>query len=108
MTDLIMRKMEMLALGQSDSAPITRLGEHPPCFDSLESYRCWLDACDNADATGVPLPKRRHFPKEPNYCRECSREHRNEMRQQGRCLFPSTRFVEEGEGEETELVGEEP
>lgn len=107
MADLIMRKLEMIAAGDTER-PITRGREHPPCFDSREAYEEWLDACEAAAATGVPLPPRKSFPAEPNYCRECSRSHRNQMRNAGRCLFPKTRFVEEGEGIDAELVGEEP
>ena len=104
MTDLVMRKLEMIAAGREGEA-ITRSGEHPPCFESLHEYRAWLEACEFAASTGVPLPDRASWPGEPNYCRECSHEHRNAMRNAGRCLFPGTIFVVEGEGEDAEEVG---
>lgn len=104
---LIERKLELLMLDKSRMEPITRPGEHPPCFDSQRAYEDWLEACDQAAKTGVPLPTRKTWPGEPNYCRECSPEHRNQMRKEGRCLFPSTIFVEDGEGEDSEIVGDE-
>lgn len=107
MDDLVMRKLEMIANGQ-EGEPITRPGEHPPCFESTSEYQAWLDACDFADKTGVSLPVRVRWPGEPNYCYECSRGHRNSMRSSGRCLFPGTIFVIEGEGEDAEEVGIEP
>jgi len=106
MADLIARKLQMIIDGcQFD--PITQPGEFPPCFESLEQYHGWLDQKDEAAQIGVPIPDREEWPAEPNYCRDCSREHRNRMRNAARCLFPSTVFVEEGDGEDAEEVGVE-
>ena len=96
----------MLAEGESNK-PITRDGEYPPCFHSLRSYQDWKEACQHAEGTGVSLTTRKTFPTEPNYCQECSPEHRNQMRKEGRCLFPNTIFISDGEGEDEELIGVE-
>ena len=100
---LIMRKMELIVESNPEVAKITGPGEHPPCFESLEQYHKWLEAVD--PELGSPPPLRKDWPKEPNYCRDCNAAGRNEMRKQGRCLFPSTVFIEVGEGDDIEVVG---
>ncbi len=98
-----MVKLQLMVLGQSRQKCITGPGEHPPCFESTNQYGKWLKAAEKMD--GSPPPSRRDWPKEPNYCRDCLPEHRNKMRNVGKCLFPSTIFIEVGEKEEKELVG---
>jgi hypothetical protein len=92
---------------RQEHEPITRpdAGEHPPCFGSVDEYEAWLAAASKE--TGHPPPARRQWPGEPNYCRDCTSLFRNLMRQDGRCLFPRTRFEIFGEGEDEEVVGVE-
>lgn len=106
MRELIQRKLLLISQGR-EGEPITQPGEHPPCFETTSDYEAWLDACEFAEKTGVPLPDRAIWSGEPNYCHECSNSHRNRMRNEGRCLFPYTIFVEEGKGEDMELIGVE-
>ena len=103
---LVMRKLQMIVEGTEKSEPITVGGNrniYPPCFESSMQYRAWLEAADLD--TGSQPPVRKDFPLEPNYCRDCSREGRNEMRPTGRCLFPDTRFITVGTGDDEEVVG---
>ncbi len=102
MTDLIIRKMELIATGCT-SARITSPSEKPPCFENLGQWKAWLAAVE--PETGSPPPKRNDWPNEPNYCRDCTRERRNEMRYINRCLFPNTVFIEVGEKDDKETVG---
>lgn len=99
---LVMRKLELIVDGKEDQ-PITREGEHPPCFQSTEQYNAWIDASD--PELGACPPPRNEWPAEPNYCRDCTKEGRNEMRDMGRCLFPRTRFITVGTGDDSEVVG---
>ena len=103
MRDLMMVKLELIVRGQQKQKRITGPGEHPPCFESQEQYEQWKKAA--AEVEGAQPPVRKDWPKEPNYCRDCTRAHRNEMRQLNKCLFPNTTFVEVGEGDERETVG---
>lgn len=103
MRDLIMVKLGLIIAGKQKSKPITGLSEHPPCFESKAQYDGWLHAAEKTD--GAPPPVRKDWPMEPNYCRDCLPCHRNKMRHAGKCLFPSTIFVEVGEKEEKEIVG---
>lgn len=99
-----MRKMELIVEGREKSEPITAgTGLYPPCFESKRQYDDWLNAAD--PELGSQPPARRDWPKEPNYCRDCTREHRNEMRTAGRCLFPDTVFIEVGDEDDVEIVG---
>lgn len=101
--DLILRKMMMIVASEKGQ-PITREGEHPPCFESLAQWRTWLEAVD--PEMGSPPPPRRGWPGEPNYCRDCTREHKQRMCAEFRCLFPSTKFIEVGESpDDKETVG---
>lgn len=101
--DLIMVKMELIARGEQKQKRITGPGEHPPCFESQRQYEAWREAAFKMD--GAPPPSRKDWPKEPNYCRDCTAAGRNQMRSEGKCLFPSTVFVEVGEGVDKEIVG---
>lgn len=101
--DLMMVKLELIVGDKSKEKRITAPGEHPPCFDDLTQYNHWKRAAERTD--GSPPPVRRDWPKEPNYCRDCTAEYRNKMRNENRCLFPSTIFVEVGEKDEIEMVG---
>lgn len=100
---LIMRKMELIVEGGERAEAITTEGTYPPCFESMLQYRAWLEAAD--PELGSQPPARKDWPKEPNYCRDCTREHRNEMRTAGRCLFPDTVFIEIGENDDVETIG---
>lgn len=101
--DLMMVKLELIVAGKAKEKRITGPGEYPPCFESLLQYTNWKKAAEKMD--GAPPPVRRDWPKEPNYCRDCTAGYRNKMRNEGRCLFPSTIFVEVGEKDEKEIVG---
>ena len=101
--DLMMVKLELIVRNQSKSKRITGPGEYPPCFASLAQYESWKKAAEKMD--GAPPPVRRDWPKEPNYCRDCTAKYRNAMRSKNRCLFPSTIFVDVGEKDEKETVG---
>ena len=102
MSDMIQRKLEMISLGMQNE-PICWGKMYPPCFESLEQYRGWMDASD--PELGSKPPPRTDWPGEPNYCRDCSPRLHREMRKQNRCLFPSTTFITSGEGEDEELIG---
>ena len=102
----IMRKLELIVEGKNKTAAITSPRLPPPCFESRSQYENWLDAVD--PEMGSQPPARRDWPKEPNYCRDCNNGARNELRNEGRCLFPSTVFITVGEGEDEELVGTAP
>ncbi len=104
--DLMLVKLLLLAEDQAKEKRITGPGEYPPCFESLLQYHNWQDAAEKVE--GAPPPVRRDWPKEPNYCRDCTAGYRNRMRDEGRCLFPSTIFVEVGEKDELETVGTAP
>ena len=103
MRDLIMVKLELMAQGLRKSKRITGPREHAPCFESNYQYEQWREAAFRMD--GAPPPVRKDWPKEPNYCRDCCPAGRNEMRKAGKCLFPSTIFIEVGDGEDKETVG---
>jgi hypothetical protein len=98
-----MVKLELMAQGLQKEKRITGPGEHPPCFTGNAQYEAWREAAFRMD--GAPPPVRKDWPKEPNYCRDCSPEGRNKMRKAGKCLFPSTVFIEVGAGEDREVVG---
>jgi hypothetical protein len=101
---LILRKLEMMVEGREKTEAIT-VGNrmYPPCFESRRQYNAWLESAD--PDTGSQPPMRKDFPYEPNYCRDCNHEGRNQMRLAGRCLFPSTVFVTVGSGDDEEIVG---
>ncbi|KKN76172.1 hypothetical protein LCGC14_0373670 [marine sediment metagenome] len=104
--DLMMAKLELIAAGSSKEKRITGPGEYPPCYNNLFQYMQWQQAAQKLE--GAPPPVRKDWPKEPNYCRDCTAGYRNRMRDEGRCLFPSTIFVEVGEKDELETVGTSP
>lgn len=101
--DLMMVKLQLIVADQSRTKRITGPGEYPPCYKSLQQYESWKRAAEKTD--GAPPPVRKDWPKEPNYCRDCTAPYRNKMRNQNRCLFPRTIFVDVGEGDEKERVG---
>lgn len=101
---LILRKLELIVEGREKREAITvGAREYPPCFESLMQYRAWLEAAD--PDIGSQPPSRRDWPLEPNYCRDCNPDWRNEMRNTGRCLFPDTVFIEVGDDDDAEIVG---
>lgn len=101
--DLMMVKLELIVSNSSKEKRITGLNEHPPCFNDVTQYQHWQDAAEKLE--GAPPPVRKDWPKEPNYCRDCTAGYRNRMRDENRCLFPSTVFVSVGEKDELEIVG---
>lgn len=101
--DLMMVKLDLIVRGLNKYKRITGPGEHPPCYKSQYQFDQWVKAAEKMD--GAPPPVRKDWPREPNYCRDCSQSYRNRMRIENRCLFPDTVFVEIGEGEEKEIVG---
>lgn len=105
MNPVIMRKLELIVEGKRKDMWITGgvTGMYPPCFESMRQYHDWIDAAD--PELGSQPPARKDWPHEPNYCRDCTAEHRNEMRQAGLCLFPETVFIVVGEGVDEEMVG---
>lgn len=100
--DLLNRKLKMI-LESKQRFAITRQGAYPPCFDGLEQYESWLSSSD--PEMGSKPPPRTGWPGEPNYCRDCNPEYHKKMRRQKRCLFPSTKFVVSGKGEDEEVIG---
>ena len=102
MSDAIQKKLDMIVMGRQNLA-ITNWKLFPPCFESAEQYEKWIDASD--PETGAKPPPRTDWPGEPNYCRDCDPEYHKEMRKQDRCLFPDTRFVLSGDGDDEELIG---
>lgn len=101
---LILRKLNLIIEGGEKTEAITvGINAYPPCFESRRQYEAWLSAAD--PETGSQPPSRRDWPKEPNYCRDCNAQGRNEMRLAGRCLFPDTVFIEVGEDLDVETVG---
>lgn len=103
---LIERKLELIVTGSQKAVITADKTAYPPCFEGRIQYEAWLDASD--PETGSKPPPRRDWPNEPNYCRDCSPEGRNEMRKAGRCLFPDTIFITVGSGEDEEVVGISP
>lgn len=100
----ILRKLELIVEGrEKDEAITVDTKVYPPCFESQQQYEAWLDAAD--PELGSQPPARKDWPLEPNYCRDCNRCARNQMRLDGRCLFPDTVFITVGEGEDEETVG---
>lgn len=101
---LQLRASMILAAGSEEAEQITSLAEPPPCFDGRDQFKGWLRL-----AAVAPPPRRKDFPAEPNYCRDCTPEHQDEMKKQGRCLFPMVRFqiIKDHEGDE-EVVGYTP
>jgi len=101
MERLVARAAEIKATGNQRKYPITTPREYPPCFDSEKQYRDWLEC----SAWYAPR-ERPDFPKEPNYCRDCSLKYRDKMIGEGRCLFPEISFkkVTDADGSE-EIVG---
>jgi hypothetical protein len=97
-----MRKLELIVEG-GQAEPIMVGALYPPCFESLTQYRAWVDSTD--PELGSEPPPRKDWPGEPNYCRDCNRGNRNNMRQAGRCLFPDTVFITVGTGQDEEVVG---
>ena len=102
---MIFRKMDMIVGGKGQrNKPITAGPRmFPPCFESRTQYSAWLDMAD--PEFGVEPPTRKDWPGEPNYCRDCTSVHRNEMRKEGLCLFPDTVFVTVGADVDEEIVG---
>ena len=100
-----MHKLELIVEGKRKDEAITGgvTGMYPPCFESQRQYHDWIDAAD--PELGSQPPARKDWPREPNYCRDCSHEHRNLMRKEGLCLFPDTVFITVGEGVDEEVVG---
>jgi len=103
MNPVIMHKLKLIVDGKQKTEAITGGAMHPPCFESRRQYHDWLDAAD--PELGSQPPARRDWPHEPNYCRDCSAEHRNRMRGEMLCLFPETVFITVGEGVDEEVVG---
>jgi len=100
--------MDMIVAGELQRQKPITVGPRmfPPCFESREQYTQWLLMAD--PEFGVEPPTRKDWPGEPNYCRDCMRDQRNSMRQQGRCLFPQTVFITVGSGVDEEIVGTTP
>ena len=101
--NLMLRKLEMVALDQDRFEPLLKPGEHPPCFDTLSDYEEWLEMHEIN-----PAPPRTDFLLEPNYCTDCTAPCRQYMVKADRCLFPETIFKEVGQGEDLEVVGYSP
>jgi hypothetical protein len=99
----MMVKLDLIVRGEQRVKRITGPGEYPPCFESSYQFAQWKKAAERME--GAPPPVRKDWPKEPNYCRDCNACFRNQMRSENRCLFPSTVFIEVGEGDEKEVVG---
>lgn len=101
MDRLVTKAAEIVATGMQRKYPITTPRDYPPCFDSQKQYADWLEA--NA---GYSPRERPDFPKEPNYCRDCSQAYKDRMVAENRCIFPEIIFkqVRDVEGEE-ETVG---
>jgi len=100
----IMRKLVLLVEGKQKTAAITiSTTQHPPCFESKVQYENWLEAVD--PEMGSPPPARRDWPKEPNYCRDCNNDQRLRMCGELKCLFPDTKFIIVGTGDDREVVG---
>lgn len=104
MKRLQLRASVLLATGGAAEEPVSSPECPPPCFESKGQYRQWLELESSA-----PVSKRKDFPAEPNYCRDCSPEGQAEMKAAGRCLFPLVRFKvkKDPEGED-EVVGYTP
>lgn len=100
----LLRKLTIIVEGREKFDSITvGQGLYPPCFESKRQFDAWLESAD--PELGSQPPARKDFPLEPNYCRDCNAKDRNKYRTTGRCLFPDTRFVTIGEGEDQEVIG---
>lgn len=104
MAQLQLRAAEILATKSEGYEQITSVEDYPPCFESSAAYRQWLLL-----AASAPPAKRKDFPAEPNYCRDCLPAGQKYFAQRGRCLFPMVRFqgVKDADGDE-EIVGYTP
>lgn len=81
-------------------ARLTSRNKPPPCFEGVEQYRKWMESGQSAAGAWPPLRNRDGFHSEPNYCYDCSKEYRDKMCGEDRCIFPETTFetkVSDGE-----------
>lgn len=68
----------------------TEEGGAPPCFTEFGvPFHAWLASASMLDAT---VPFRYDMPAEPNYCWDCTVEHKRKSTAAGVCRFPNTRF----------------
>lgn len=88
------RKTYIANSGRSAQESVTRhrAGEHPPCFETLSQYRRWL-----AQNKLAPVPARDVFPREPNYCHDCTAGFQADAIKRRVCLFPAVWFEERTE-----------
>jgi len=88
------RKTQLVAEGKfGEGVTRHRNGEFPPCFESLAQYRRWL-----AQNKQAPVPPRVVFPREPNYCHDCTAAFQATAIEGRVCLFPGVEFHESMEG----------
>ena len=67
---------------------------YPACFDSARQYSLWISAA-RISPEGIDGA---------TYCTDCTQEHKDEMVEAGRCMFPWVVF-HRGERNKGELKG---
>ena len=87
-------------------------GDAPPCYTEFGvPFHAWLSS---ASLLGATVPFRYDMPAEPNYCWDCTVNHKRAAMAAGVCRFPNTRFektqtvIRDNEGKkiiEVEVVG---
>lgn len=87
---ILKRKAVMRAVETDETSPILKPGEYPPCFKERIAYRKWLELEEEA-----PIPARKLFPMEPNYCHDCALHKegelmttKHELMAEGLCIHP--------------------
>lgn len=63
----------------------------PPCYDTQFQWNFYRELCSY-------LRSARKLSPRFNYCVDCTPEYKAEMARQGRCKFPGTTFVTDGDG----------
>jgi len=88
----VQKMMEAAEIGCFRTTVLTNAISPPPCYDTAQQYRLWLDS---SRAASGALPPHRHpdgYISEPNYCHDCTKGYQKKMLKEDRCIFPDTTF----------------
>ena len=61
--------------------------KYPPCFDSLEQYKGWMEANSLVKSDSETRS---------NYCNDCLPEYQARMVNEARCNYPHVKFIKIG------------
>ncbi len=96
----VVKMIEAEETGSYKRLRLTNAISPPPCYDSAQQYRLWLES---SRAASGALPPHRHpdgYFVEPNYCHDCTKGYQRKMLNEDRCIFPDTTFeVRTSDGE---------